>query len=75
MRRFYNYEQLDQYNYFYMSITIIHFTGILEVTRSLLDSDHGEEALLESYTRNLHAIGRDDGDGDGDHDHDECSAG
>ena len=31
--------------------------GILEVTRSLLDSDHGEEALLESYTRNLHAIG------------------
>ena len=23
----------------------------------MLDSDHGEEALLESYTRNLHAIG------------------
>ena len=50
---------------FHLSITIIHSTGILEVTRSLLDSDHGEEALLESYTRNLHAIGRDDGDEDG----------
>ena len=57
-----------------MSISIMHSTGILEVTRSLLDSDHGEEALLESYTRNLHAIGQDDHD-DGDHDHDECSAG
>ena len=34
--------------------------GILEVTRSLLDSDHGEEALLESYTRNLHEIGQHD---------------
>ena len=34
--------------------------GVLEVTRSLLDSDQGEEALLESYTRNLHAIGQHD---------------
>ena len=74
MRRFYNYEQLGQYNY-KLSISIIQSTGILEVTRSLLDSDHGEEALLESYTRNLHAIGRDDHDGNGDHDLDECSAG
>ena len=32
-------------------------SGVLEVTRSLLDSDHGEEALLESYTRVLHEIG------------------
>ena len=32
-------------------------SGVLEVTRSLLDSDHGEEALLESYTRILHEIG------------------
>ena len=37
--------------------TASQIPGILEVTRSLLDSDHGEEALLESYTRNLHAIG------------------
>ena len=37
--------------------TIWKTPGVLEVTRSMLDSDHGEEALLESYTRNLHAIG------------------
>ena len=64
MRSFYNYEQLEENYYYHLSISILHFTGILEVTRSLLDSDHGEEALLESYTRNLHAIGRDDGDAD-----------
>ena len=45
-------------NMYYSSNTnLSKMPGILEVTRSLLDSDHGEEALLESYTRNLHAIG------------------